>query len=372
MQKSLSKLPYGVRYHSGAEARLRRAIEDRVMRAFDGWSYEEIVTPALDYYSLFERGMGRAESQRAFRFTDTDGHLVALRPDVTSGIARAAATLFANHSRPLRFAYAASVWRQQARSHAEWRREAKQLGCELIGVSGAAGDVEMLLVITEALTSINLRERFRVTLNHVGVFNGVAERLALDAATREEMRRLVDVRDYEALQNFLSAHVDAPDDTRAFAKLMQLSGKSEMFMRAREVISNRRSLAALDELEAVWRIIESLNLAESFEIDLGDTANLDYYTGSVFKIYVHGAGAHVGSGGRYDELIAAFGATEPAVGFVLDLEALTDVLRRERAQAGQAKLSTFESIPLHDNNSSQSAAREITGRRPFGDFYRSG
>lgn len=334
MLEPLSKLPYGVRYHSGAEARLRREIEDCVMRVFDGWSYEEIVTPALDYYDLFERGMGRSEAHRAFRFTDTDGRLVALRPDVTSGIARAAATLFAQAVRPLRFAYAASVWKQQVRSHAEWRRESRQLGCELIGVAGASGDVEVLLIIAEAFDRLGLRENFRVTLNHVGIFNGVAERLALDQNAREEMRRLVDTRDFSALQDFLHPLTNSPDDTTAFAKLMRLSGKGDMFGRARRIISNPRSTAGLDELERVWLTLETLNLTDRFEIDLGDAANLDYYTGMVFKIYAQGAGAHVGSGGRYDELIACFGTSEPAVGFVLDLDALTDVLLRSGTSQG--------------------------------------
>lgn len=333
MIESPSKLPYGVRYHSGTEARLRREAEDRVMRVFDGWSYEEIVTPALDYHDLFERGMGRAAAQRAFRFTDTDGRLIALRPDVTSGVARAAATLFARRARPLRFAYAANVWQQQSRSHAEWRRESRQLGCELIGVAGATGDVEMLLIVAEAFAALELQNEFRVTLNHVGIFNGIAERLDLDAARREEMRRLVDTRDRAALARLLEPLTDSPEDARAFAKLVQLSGKDEMFARAREVISNERSLCALAELERVWRTLDALGVSAAFEIDLGDAANLDYYTGTIFKIYASGAGTHVGGGGRYDELIANFGTHEPAVGFVLDLESLTEVLRRRTADA---------------------------------------
>ena len=119
----LSNIPAGMRYYFGREARLRRAVEDDVMRVFDGWGYEEIATPTVDYYALFERGMGRDEASRSFRFTDTDGRLLALRPDVTSAVARAAATLFATRPRPLRFCYAASVFRQRPRTHAEWRRQ---------------------------------------------------------------------------------------------------------------------------------------------------------------------------------------------------------------------------------------------------------
>src|SRR5712692_5649529 len=122
MSEPLSKIPNGMRYYFGREARLRRSVEQIVMSVLDGWSYEEITTPTVDYYSLFERGMGPAEAHRAFRFTDADGRLLAMRPDVTSGVARAVATLFAKRPRPLRFCYAASVFRQQRKSHAEWRR----------------------------------------------------------------------------------------------------------------------------------------------------------------------------------------------------------------------------------------------------------
>src|SRR5918911_4967033 len=191
----LSKIPGGMRYYFGREARLRRAVEDAVMSVFDGWGYEEIAAPTVDYYVLFERGMGHDEAQRAFRFTDTDGRLLALRPDVTSSVARAAATLFAGRARPLRLCYAATVYRQRPRSHAEWRREWTQLGCELIGASDAAADIETLLVAVEILERLGLAGRFRITLNHVGIFNGIAAQLQLDRAARAEMRRIVDTRD---------------------------------------------------------------------------------------------------------------------------------------------------------------------------------
>src|SRR5919198_958239 len=124
----LSKIPGGMRYYFGREARLRRAVEDAAMSVFDGWGYEEIAAPP----------------------------------------------------RPLRFCYAASVFRQRPRSHVEWRRQGRQLGCELIGSGGAAADLEVLTIAAEVLTRLGLR--YCITLNHVGVFNGVAEQLNLDEA----------------------------------------------------------------------------------------------------------------------------------------------------------------------------------------------
>src|SRR5262249_49053827 len=264
------------------EARLRRSIENTAMTVLDGWSYEEITTPTVDYYSLFDRAMGHSESHHAFRFTDTDGRLLALRPDVTSSIARAAATLFASSERPLRLCYGASVFRQQSRTRAEWRRESTQIGCELTGTNTLAADLELLLIASEMLGRLGLGESYVITLNNVEIFNGVAANLALDGAERDEMRRLIDARDGMELERFLAPHAMA-EERGAFARLTQLSGKRDTLDKARAVITNPRSVAGLNHLERLWSVVETLGLSDCFEIDLGDVSRLDYYTGLTFK-----------------------------------------------------------------------------------------
>lgn len=319
-----------MRYYIGPEARLRRTIEDTAMSVFAAWSYEEVITPSVDYYDLFEQGMGQSEAQRGFRFTDNDGRLLALRPDVTSSVARMAATLLSERPRPLRFCYAAPVFRQQPQSHAEWRRENTQLGCELIGVGGHAADLEVLRLATEILSRLDLDSSYCITINNVEIFNGVAAQLELAASAREELRRLIDSRETAELQRFLQNH--ANDEGRAFLQPTQLTGKQDVLHAARRVIANPRSVAALDSLEELWTAIEALGLADRVEIDLSDVSGLDYYTGLSLKVFVHGAGTSVGRGGRYDGLTGNFGRAEPAVGFVLNLDALTEVLARRSSQ----------------------------------------
>jgi len=319
-----------MRYYIGAEARLRRTVEDVAMSVFEGWNYEEVITPTVDYYDLFEQGMGPREAQRGFRFTDNDGRLLALRPDVTSSVARMAATLLSERPRPLRFCYAAPVFRQQTQSHAEWRRENTQLGCELIGVGGKPADLEVLRLAAEILSRLNLESSYCITINNVEIFNGVAAELNLKASAREQLRCLIDTREAAGLQRFLQNC--SGNEVRAFSQPTKLTGKRDVIQTARQSITNARSITALDSLEELWTELESLGLQDSFEIDLGDVSSLDYYTGLSLKIYVHGAGSSVGRGGRYDGLTESFGRAEPAVGFVLNLDALTEVLGRRDSQ----------------------------------------
>ncbi len=348
MSEPLSKIPAGMRYYCGPEAQFRRAIEATVMSIFDGWSYEEITTPTIDYYSLFEHGMGAAQAHRAFRFSDGDGRLLTVRPDVTSLVARAAATLFAQRERPLRLCYVAPVFRQQPESHTDWRRESNQIGCELIGANSSVADIELLAIVCEVLRRLGLDRGCSITLNDIDIFNGIAEELKLDSDSRDEMRRLVDTRNSSDLDQFL-AHHSGTKDFHAFSRLAEISGKREILNEARQSITNARSRAALDRIGRLWSVIESLQLADHFAIDLGDVSRLDYYTGLTFKIYVDGSGSRIGSGGRYDSLTASFGKAEPAVGFVLELDVLTEILLG-RAESSSPAESPEEPALITDSD----------------------
>jgi len=182
----------------------------------------------------------------------------------------------------------------------------------------------------EILSRLNLESRYCITINNVEIFNGVAAQLSLDTPAREQLRRLIDTREADELQRFLTTYGNG--ETRVFAQPTQLIGKRNVIEAARRAIANQRSVSALDSLDALWTEIESLGLEDSFEIDLGDVSSLDYYTGLSLKVFVHGAGASVGRGGRYDGLTGSFGRAEPAVGFVLNLDALTEVLGRKAVQ----------------------------------------
>jgi ATP phosphoribosyltransferase regulatory subunit len=129
------------------------------------------------------------------------------------------------------------------------------------------------------------------------------------------------------LQQFLQDYDSR--EGHAFSQPTQLTGTRKVIQTARQLITNARSVAALDSLDELWTEIESLGLQDLFEIDLGNVSSLDYYTGLSLKIFVHGAGTSVGRGGRYDGLTGSFGRAEPAIGFVLNLDALTEVLGRE-------------------------------------------
>jgi ATP phosphoribosyltransferase regulatory subunit len=327
---SLSKIPSGVQYIFDAEVRARRWVERQVMAVFDGWSYAEIILPIFDYADLFALGMGREQAEMTYRFTGRDGRLLALRPEMTSLVARTVATRFGERRRPIRLSYSGEVFRwDEPRAGRQY--EFHQIGLEQIGSSRLEADVEVLAVAIEAMTRIGIKD-FTITLGHVDFFNGVAESLDLDDDGRREMRAMVDRKETDRLNSFLERFADA-ESREAFCRLATLAGKREIVSEARGLVSNPKSVAALDDLERVYEAAEALAIDSYIDIDLGDVGGLDYYTGLTFKIYAAGLGGALGRGGRYDRLLASFGRPEPAVGFSLCLDWLARLLPDDAREA---------------------------------------
>ncbi len=329
---SLTKIPSGVQYFFDDEVKLRRYVERRAMEIFIGWSYGEIILPMFDYQDLFARGMGEEKASRTYRFVDRDGALLALRPELTSLVARTVATRFKNKSRPLRLCYSGEVFRYDEPTERA-AREFHQIGVEHIGQPVIVADIEILLVAAEVLTSLGLDD-FRVALSHVDFFNGVADYLKLELDHRARLRELIDRRNSLALSEFLGLVAPHIERSRrdGFCRLTQIAGKQDAIKRARELLINERSRAAVDQIAEIYSTLTALGLAENFDIDLGDTGGLEYYTGLTFKVFVPGSGVEIGGGGRYDNLIGNFGAPEPAVGFSFALDGLAGSISQRNHQ----------------------------------------
>jgi ATP phosphoribosyltransferase regulatory subunit len=258
-----------------------------------------------------------------YRFTARDGKLLALRPEMTSLVARTVATRFRERERPIRLSYSGEVFRwDEPRAGRQY--EFHQIGLEHIGSARLEADTEVLIVAIEALKSLGL-ESFKITLGHVDFFNGVAERLDLADSQRREMREMIDRRETERLNRFLEKYADGAS-RKSFCRLTTLAGKREILAEARQLISNAKSIAAIDQIERVYEIAEAIDIDPYIEIDLGDVGGLDYYTGLTFKIYADRLGGALGRGGRYDQLLANFGRPESAVGFSLCLDWLAALL----------------------------------------------
>jgi ATP phosphoribosyltransferase regulatory subunit len=323
----LVQVPRGVQCFVGDEVRRRRAIEDVATGVFQGWDYEEIIPPLFDYADVFATPGLAAQT---YSFVDRDGNLLALRPDFTSLLAKIAAGRLAHRAAPMRLFYSGEVLRYEP-PRAGRHDELFQMGLEHLGGERAAADAEVVAIAVECLEALGVRDGV-VTLGHVAVFNALADAAGIDPAARPALRDRVDAKDSSGVAAALAGSGAPPAVAEALIGLTTLAGDVAVLGRAAQaVLAVPAAAAAVAELRGLVDALVAAGLGARIAVDLGEVRALDYYTGLVFRIFAPGLGFELGSGGRYDGLLARFGRPLPAVGFMLGLDRIALLLERQGA-----------------------------------------
>jgi ATP phosphoribosyltransferase regulatory subunit len=306
-------IPPGTRDVLPDEMRELRVIAARLRELFEGAGYGEVRTPALEYEDVLRRGDERAASA-PFRLFDDEGRVLVLRSDMTIPIARLVASRYADAEPPLKFCYFQHAYRapERGRTSAEFL----QGGVELIGVPGAAGEVEVLALTGESLAAVGLR-RHRIGVGDGGLYRTLLAELEVADEERLPLLELLTERRYVELE----AHVERlglPKDARdLLIELPRIRGGPEVLERG-----SGPAAAAVEGLRVLHAGLEEWGIADRVIFDLGLVRELDYYTGAVFEVYDPAVGFALGGGGRYDGLLARYGRDLPACGLALDLQAV--------------------------------------------------
>lgn len=310
-------------------------IESRLLRAFELWGFKRVITPRLEYEDVLAAGMGDELKGRTYRFDDRQsGRLLAIPPDITPQIARIAATRMSSAPLPYRISYSGRVLRQ-TESQAGRSREIFQTGVELIGLDSPEADAEMIVIAIEAMQALGL-DNFTIDLGQVDFCQGVFQASGLEGEPLRQIREAVSRKDLSAVNALLETHGVSAESIRELSSLPRLFGGLEVVEKARAVVSNKRSLAALENLTQVLEILEIHGVTNLLSIDLGETRGLDYHSGITFEGFVAGFGEPVCSGGRYDNLMARYGTAAPATGFTCNLLNMLQTVERRPELQGSA------------------------------------
>lgn len=369
---STSVLPAGVRDFLPAQARALYALQARVLDVLDAWAYARISTPTFERLDVLRAGLGEEGAGRVFRLVDPQsGDVLALRPDITSQVARLASTRLRASDLPLRVAYAGRVYRLAADADYP-RREVYQVGAEHIGTSGAHADVEIAECAYTCVRAAGI-SRHVLALGHVGIVRALIAALpplptasAFGGMTlRTALRDRMLARDVPSIRALLSGIEVSSKIRGALEAVATLRGGVDVLESARALLAGSPAESAFRALErCVGRLLARLGPGASVLVDLGEARGFDYYTGLVFDVLHPAIGTSLGGGGRYDGLCASFGAALPAVGFALDAERLLDACVAE----GSGGVDTHRAHlhVEHDEPSESAAARLATRLREAG------
>ena len=329
----IPRTPRGFRDVLPAEAVWRLAIREAANERYKLWGYVPVETPTVELASV----MGAAGTLEAapFRFFDSDGRELVLRPDVTLPVARMAALRMGDTDEPLRLCYAHQVFNENDSAYA-LDRQVTQSGIECIGPAGPVADAEVLCLLFEALAATGLTD-FTVAIGTVGVLNALVERASGDGTWRAEAIAAFHASDLVSLRRLATdERVSCEEAAAAVPRLAKIRGGREAFDECRELIEPlglAGALTCLSNLEFAFDVVtaalSSPGATGRLLVDFSVITSLDYYSGMVLRAWAPGVAKAIASGGRYDHTLASFGCDRPAAGFAIALEPLMQALRRE-------------------------------------------
>jgi ATP phosphoribosyltransferase regulatory subunit len=181
-------------------------------------------------------------------------------------------------------------------------------------------------VLCAALDAAGL-ENYRVGLGDASLYPMLLEAVGVPSELHERILTELVHGDFVGVRREIHDLGLASDQVELLLSVPQTRGGPEVL--------DNVSGALHDAVSGMREVHERLapQVAERLIFDLGLVRSLGYYTGAVFQVYDPAHGVPIGSGGRYDELLATFGRPLPAVGFALNVERLHIALAGEERGA---------------------------------------
>ena len=270
----------------------------------------------FEEYALYQENQRFLPSRQVITFTDLDGRLLALKPDVTLSIAKSARPA---PGQTLRFYYSENVYRPSAESGAF--KEIPQTGVECIGRVGVAETGETLALAArslEVLAGATGRPDWQLVAGHMGYLSALLDALGVPACGRRPiLARLHEKSAHELRAAALEAGLGEAGAV-ALTGLLELCGPAGSVLPAAAAACRSEAMAAaLDELRAALDGVDG-----PVWLDLTLSGEMEYYNGLLFQGYLRGAPRPVLRGGRYDLLARKFTPGAGAVGFAVYLDEL--------------------------------------------------
>ncbi|NLG52381.1 MAG: ATP phosphoribosyltransferase regulatory subunit [Clostridiales bacterium] len=312
-------IPVGTRDYLFEECGSLRRVSNALYALFSARGFDEVISPTFEYYDVVRTKGNPMPESMLFKFTECTGRLLALRPDMTTPIARIAATRIPDYNLPARLFYIQNVYRAGTPGTGR-NTEVMQGGIELVGFKGIDADTETIVMAVDALRACT-DKKFHIEIGHAGLLKELARDLNMVDSDFDAMRKLTERRNIAALTDMLKRY-ENKKAAEALSELIMLFGGVEVLDRAEALCAGSRASEELKYLRVLIENLNSAGVSDYISVDFGLVHQIDYYTGIIIRAYIEGAGMEVLSGGRYDRLAGSFGKALPAIGFAIDINSI--------------------------------------------------
>lgn len=313
---NLPTQPYkGARDFYPEDKRIQKYMFGKLRQVVESYGYQEYDAPILESFELYAAKSGEEiVNEQLYAFEDKKGRKVAIRPEMTPSVSRLVAARRQELAYPLRLYSLPNLWRYE-RPQAGRLREHWQLNVDIFGIDNISADFEVVSVAARILQSFGAHDdSYVIRINSRKLVDYLfREHFGLNDEQYYELSKLIDRWHKMPRQEFDAAAADILKDAAKQAELNQ--------------ILDTRSLDGLpetaqnhDSVQELRRLVELMDGSHinNAGFDFSIIRGMDYYNGIVFEVFDTDPDntRSMFGGGRYDGLVALFGAEPVAtVGF---------------------------------------------------------
>ena len=321
MKNKLLHTPDGVRDLYNEDYKKILDIQEKLHQVFEQYGCLDIQTPTFEYFDVFSKQLGTTPSKDLFKFFDTEGNTVVLRPDFTPSIARCAAKYFDPENEAVKLCYMGNTFTNASKYQGRLK-ETTQCGVEFIGDGSAEADAQMLAMVVDSLKAIGM-EKFQISVGHAGFFDALLDAAELRRKHANKLRGILDNKNFLGVEEFVE-ELDVENRLKQlFLLLADFDITDEDLANAKKWAEDYPKVAkAIDSLEELNQNMKEKGIKQYVSFDLGMISNYEYYTGIIFAGYTYGLGEPIVKGGRYDNLLSNFDKDAPAIGFAFVVDQL--------------------------------------------------
>ena len=278
--------------------------------------YSSYKVSRFEEYDLYARNKSFLVSENILTFTDTNGKLMALKPDVTLSIIK---NISADDVSTHKLYYNENVYRTSAESHGF--KEIMQTGLECIGNIDTFAESEVIMLAMKSLGHIS--DDYIMDISHMGVVEGLLDAADIQGADRSEMLRFVESKNITAIKKLCEALEVKSNIKESISVLTEVYLPLVEALEILEKIQiNEKMRKAYEQLKSISDIMAVYDLSKKIYFDFSVVNDCNYYDGVIFKGFINGIPDSVLSGGRYDRLLTRMGKQAQAIGFAVYLDRL--------------------------------------------------
>jgi len=288
--------------------------------------YKRYFVSKFEEYDLYANNKDFLLSNRVITFTDTDGKLMALKPDVTLSVVKNSKDI---KEAPLKIFYDENVFRISKDSLNF--KEINQTGLEFLG---EVDDYRIFEVMSLAIESLNeISSAFALNVSDLDIVLGVLDYVELKGAIRTKMLELISAKNSHGINELCESEGISGERAELLGLLSSIRGGIE------KTECELKKLCVNETIkESVYKLINILKLltkkykSGKINVDFSVISDTNYYNGITFNGVVEGVPSTVLSGGRYDKLMARLNKKSSAIGFAIYSDLLFRLLDKNETE----------------------------------------